>query len=275
MGKKHRKIAVINTKGGVGKSTVSMQLIVPYLYRKSQNPVSFFEFDDENEDSISFEKSRLVWLEKVRVAGRDLREELREILLLENDIVMDVGANKTTVYLLDALIESGMIYALDGVVIPLMDGELDAISAIQLYQRVKNAHPQIKTLFVLNRWNEMRDLELQFDIFLGDKYGFFETKGVINYIDEADRNYVVLADSDAIKYSRAFGVTVWEFANMQLDLDRELKEAIERGASKEEIKILSFKKSLKTDCENYKERILEPAFRQLDLIFAQTANTSP
>ncbi|MRJ02444.1 MAG: ParA family protein [Epsilonproteobacteria bacterium] len=266
MGKKHQKIAVVNAKGGVGKSTVSMQLIVPYLYQKGGNPISFFEFDDENEDSISFEKSRLVWLEKVRVAGQDMREELRDILLLENDIVMDVGANKTTVYVVDALIHSGMVYALDAVIIPLMDGELDAISAINLYQKIKNANPKIKTLFVLNRWNEMRDLELQFDIFLGDKYGFFETKGVINYIDEADRNYVVLADSDAIKYSRAFGITVWEFANMELDLDRELKEAIERGANKEEIKILSFKKSLKTDCENYKKRILEPAFKEIEKI---------
>ncbi len=263
---KHKKIAVINTKGGVGKSTVSMQLIVPYLFQKSQTPISFFEFDDENEDSISFEKSRLVWLEKVPVLGKDLREELRDILLLENNIVMDVGANKTAVFVLDALIESGMIYALDAVVIPLMDGELDAASAINIYQKVKNANPEIKTLFVLNRWNEMRDIESQFDIFLGDKYGFFDTKGVINYIDEKDRNYAVLADSDAIKYSRAFGITLWEFANMELDIDKELKEAIARGASKEEVKVLSFKKSLKSDCESYKERILQKAFNKLEEI---------
>ncbi len=261
-----QKIAVINTKGGVGKSTVSMQLIVPYLYEKSKTPISFFEFDDENEDSISFEKSRLVWLEKVRVFGQDLREELRDILLLENNIVMDVGANKTAVYVLDALIDSGMIYALDAVVIPLMDGELDATSAINIYQKVKNANPEIKTLFVLNRWNEMREVESQFDIFLGDKYGLFDTKGVINYIDKKDRNYVVLADSDAIKYSRAFGITLWEFANWPMDVDQELKRAIAEGASKEEIRILSFKKSLKNDCKDYKERILKPAFEKIEEI---------
>jgi len=266
--RKFSKIAVINTKGGVGKSTISMQLIAPYLYQKSQNPISFFEFDDENEDSISFEKSKLVWLERIGVAGQDLREELRDILLLENHIVMDVGANKTAVYIMDALVDSGMIYALDAVVIPLMDGELDATSAISIYQRLKNANPEIKTIFALNRWNENRELESQFDIFLGDKYGFFDTKGVINYIDERDRNYLVLADSDAIKYSRAFGITLWEFAREPMDVDAELKEAIARGASKEEIKRLSFKKSLKSDCERYNERILEPAFRKLDEILA-------
>ena len=265
---KFYKIAVINTKGGVGKSTVSMQLVVPYLYQKFHQPISFFEFDDENEDSISFGKSRLVWLERVEVRGKDLREELREILLLENHIVMDVGANKTAVYVLDSLIDSGMVYMLDLVVIPLMDGELDAISALTIYQKLKNANPKIKTIFALNRWNESRDLELQFDIFLGDKYGFFGTKGVINYIDEKDRNYVVLSDSDAIKYSRAFGITLWEFANEDIDVDRELQEAIDRGASKEEIKRLSFKRSLKKDCQRYSERILQKAFAKFDELLA-------
>ena len=264
---KYYKIAVINTKGGVGKSTISMQLLVPYLYQKFNTPISFFEFDDENEDSISFEKSRLVWLEKVKVSGQDLREELREIMLLENHVVMDVGANKTAVYVLDSLIESGMIYALDAVIIPLMDGELDATSAVNIYQKIKQANSEVKTLFALNRWNETRDIQLQFDIFLGDKYGFFDTKGAINYVNEEDRHYVVLSDSDAIKYSRAFGVTLWELANMPMDVDNELKNALKAGASKEEIKRLSFKKSLKNDCERYNEKILCHAFKKLDELF--------
>ena len=104
---------------------------------------------------------------------------------------------------------------------------------------------------------------------MGDKYGFFETKGVINYIEEKDRNYIVLADSDAIKYSRAFGMTLWEFATSSMDIDCELKEAINRGADKEEIKRLSFKKALKSDCEKYNDRILRPAFAKLDeILFA-------
>ncbi len=264
------KIAILNTKGGVGKSTVSMQLIVPYLFKKMKTPISYFEFDDENEDAISFDKSRLIWLEKVNVTGVDLREQLRDILLLENSICMDVGANKTTVYVLDALIDSGMIHTLDLVVIPLMDGELDAVSAINIYHQIKKSNPDIKILFVLNRWNENREVESQFDLFLGDKYGFFDTKGVINYIDEKDRNYVVLADSDAIKYSRGFGVTLWELANQKQNIDNELKEAIKNGASKEFIRKLSFKKALKKDCEEYRDKILLKAFKKLDEILVMS-----
>ena len=85
---KNLKVAVLNTKGGVGKSTVSMQLIVPYLYQKHNKPISYFEMDDENEDAVSFDKSKLIWLEKVNVQGTDIREQLREILLLDNNICL-------------------------------------------------------------------------------------------------------------------------------------------------------------------------------------------
>ncbi len=258
------KIAVLNTKGGVGKSTVSMQLIVPYLYEKVKTPISYFEFDDENEDAVSFDKSSLVWIEKVRVSGVDLREQVRDILLLDNNICIDVGANKTTVYFLEALIDTGMVHMLDMVVLPLMDGELDTINAIDIYHKVKEANESIKILFVLNRWNENREVESQFDIFLGDRYGFFDTKGAINYINEKDRNYVILADSDAIKYTRGFGITLWEFANQKDTIDLELKEAIQKRSSKELIKKLSFKKAIKKDCLEYRERILIKAFGRID-----------
>ncbi len=261
---KKYKVAVLNTKGGVGKSTVSMQLIAPYLYQKNRSPISYFEFDDENEDATTFDKCSLVWLEKVNVLGVDLREQLRDILLLENSICMDVGANKTTIYILEALFDSGMVHALDLVVIPLMDGEVDAASALDIYHRVKKQNPDLKILFVLNRWNENRELESQFDLFLGDKYGFFDTKGVINYIDEKDRNYVVLADSDAIKYSRGFGETLWELSNEEDNIDNELRRAIKEGASKEEIKKISFKRALKKDCIEYREKFLKQAFKKLD-----------
>lgn len=261
---KKYKIAVLNTKGGVGKSTVSMQLIAPYLYLKNKNPISYFEFDDENEDAVTFDKSSLIWLEKVNVLGLDLREQLRDILLLDNSICIDVGANKTTIYILDALIDTGMIHALDLVAIPLMDGEVDATSALDIYHRVKKENPDLKIVFVLNRWNENREIESQFDLFLGDKYGFFDTKGVIKYIDEKDRNYIVLADSDAIKYSRGFGITLWELANSEDDIDKELKEAIKKGLPKEEIKKISFKRALKKDCINYRDKILKEAFKTFD-----------
>ena len=65
------KIVVLNAKGGVGKSTISMQVIVPYLYTRNGNRVvNYYEFDDENEDSKSFINSKLVNSKQMKVSDK-------------------------------------------------------------------------------------------------------------------------------------------------------------------------------------------------------------
>ena len=44
-------IIIPQTKGGVGKSTVAMQVIAPYLYKKHGKKITYIEIDDENNDS--------------------------------------------------------------------------------------------------------------------------------------------------------------------------------------------------------------------------------
>jgi hypothetical protein len=165
---------------------------------------------------------------------------------------------------MSSLVDSGMIDAIDLIVIPLADGELDAINAVELYYKIKESGSDVKVLFILNRYNELRDIHSQFDIFLGDKRGFFDTQGFIENVLEKDRNYVTLADSDAIKYCRSFGTTVWELAHLDRDLAGQLKEAIKEKREKREIKLLSFKKALKGDCELFTTKSLEPIFERID-----------
>ena len=259
------KIVVLNAKGGVGKSTISMQVIVPYLYTRNGNKVvSYYEFDDENEDSKSFINSKLVNSHQIRVTDSNLRDIITDIVLRDEPMCIDVGANKTTTYFVQSLIDSGMIDAVDLIVIPLSDGELDAINAIELYYKIKESGSDVKILFILNRYNELRDLHSQFDIFLGDKRGFFDTQGFIENVLEQDRNYVTLSDSDAIKYCRSFGTTVWELAQLDRDLAGQLRQAIKEKRDKQEIKLLSFKKALKGDCELFTAKNLEPIFEKID-----------
>jgi hypothetical protein len=66
-----------------------------------------------------------------------------------------------------------------------------------------------------------------------------------------------------VKYSRLFGVTVWELATNSKDLDAELKTAIQNGADTSFIKLLSFKRGLKNDCEIYLDNAIIPAFEVL------------
>ncbi len=264
------KIVVLNAKGGVGKSTISMQVIVPYLYTRNGNRVvNYYEFDDENEDSKSFINSKLVNSKQIKVSEKNLRDPITDIVLKEEAMCIDVGANKTTTYFVSSLIDSGMIDAIDLIVIPLSDGELDAINAIELYYKIKESGSNIKIIFILNRYNELRAVDSQFDIFLGDKRGFFDTQGFIENVLEKDRNYVTLADSDAIKYCRSFGTTVWELAHLDRDLSAQLRDAIKEKRDKQEIKLLSFKRALKGDCELLTTKNLEPIFERIDNILSR------
>jgi hypothetical protein len=264
------KIVILNAKGGVGKSTISMQVIVPYLYtRNGESVISYYEFDDENEDSKSFINSKLVNPNQIKVTDSNLRDVITDIILQDNPMCIDVGANKTTTYFITSLIDSGMIDAVDLIVIPLADGELDSINAIELYYKIKESGSEVKILFILNRYNELRDINSQFDIFLGDKRGFFDSQGFIENVLEQDRNYVTLADSDAIKYCRSFGTTVWELANIDRDLSGQLREAIREKRDKKDIKLLSFKKALKGDCELFNRQNLETIFERIDNLLSK------
>ena len=123
------KVVVINTKGGVGKSTISLQIAVPYIFKKTRIKVEHFEFDDENQDAAAFYDSTIANIHHEKVEKTELRDRITDILVDNDNVVFDIGANKTASYMLDAFVESGMLNMIDLIIIPLMDGENDAISA--------------------------------------------------------------------------------------------------------------------------------------------------
>ena len=260
------KIVVINTKGGVGKSTISVQVGATYLYATTRQKVEHFEFDDENQDAAAFYDSSILNIHHEKVERAELREKITDTLVDYENVVIDVGANKTATKFLDALIDSGMLNMLDLIIIPLMDGENDAISAANTYFKIREANKDVKILFALNRVNTTRDLRAQFNIFLGDPREVFNDKGIIDTIPEIDRNYIKLTDSDAIKYSKNFGKSVWELAKIDRDLEDELKEAIAEKKDKKTIKLLSFKTAVQKDCKKFTQEILEPIFKNLSQI---------
>jgi hypothetical protein len=257
-------IAVINSKGGVGKSTISIQVAASYLYMRTNTKVNHFEFDDENEDNKAFEKSEIINTFNEKVSRTNLRDRITDILLDYEQVVFDVGANKTTTFFVTALKESGMMPKIDLFIIPLMDGENDGINALKIYHELKAEDANANILFALNRINTNRELHSQFNVFLGDKRGVFNDSGLIDEIDEADQRFISIEDSDAVKYSKNFGLCIYELALLQRDISTEIKEALKNGASKEAIKMLSFKKGVKDDCEEYYRINLEPAYTTLN-----------
>lgn len=268
MKNKNLKIAVVSSKGGVGKSTITMQLIAPFLYElNDKKPVFFYEFDDENNDCLSYGDSQLTKRKIVEVSSPILREYVTEMFARDEIACFDIGGNKTTTIVLNAFNESGMIHFVDLVVIPLLDGEQDGINAVVIYSILKDMRPDLKFLFVLNRAKNHRYIKYQFDNFFGDLRGIFENNNsVMNCVIDDDHNYSVMLDDDIIKYSRRFGLTIYEIAHQNKDFISLLKLNMANISQEQEVKLISFKNYIKKASDTYYENVLKLGFNKLKSI---------
>jgi len=267
MNTKKLKIAIISSKGGVGKSTASMQLITPYLFEKNnKEPITHYEFDDENNDSSSYAASSLSKRNQLSVSSPLLREKLAEIFAKDETICLDIGANKTTMTLIDALSDSGMINFLDLVVIPMLDGEQDGINASFIYSVLKGCNPDLKFIFLLNRVKELEYVEYQFENYFGDVRGIFKSihSVVDNLFNEDKEHYICMLDDDIIKYSRRFGLTIYEMARLEKDFVNDLKNIKQSDTKELEIKLLSFKNYIAKSSKSYDKEVLRVAFEKID-----------
>jgi hypothetical protein len=264
--KKNKKIMVISSKGGVGKSTVTMQLVAPYLYQINNQKVSFYEFDDENHDCLSYGDSSLTKREIVDVSTDLLREKITEIVSKDECACYDIGGNKTTTIVIDALSDNGMIHFVDLVIIPLLDGEQDGINASVIYSVLKGLRPELKFLFVLNRAKNHRYIQYQFDNYFGDIRGIFsESRSIKSYLFDEDRDqYIVMLDDDIIKYSRKFGLTIFEIAQDDRDFISQLKFNMSNMSHEQEVKLVSFKNYIQKASKNYLKDVLKPAYEKID-----------
>ena len=261
---------IVSSKGGVGKSTVAMQVVAPYLYQyNGKEPISYYEFDEENNDLLSFGASELTKRKIGSVSTPRLREEFAEIFSKDENACFDVGGNKSTTLVLEALDESGMINFVDLVVIPLLEGEQDGINASIIYSVIKGMREDMKVLFILNRARDFEHLEYQFDNYFGDIRGFFHDKyAVKSYLFDGDKSdYAALLDNDVIKYSRKFGLTVYEIAKQERDFIAEMKSHQEETSREEEVKLLSFKNYIDKSAKSYYVDVLIPIFKKMDAIF--------
>lgn len=254
------KILVVSTKGGVGKSTISMQLVAPYLYEKSGcNPIKYYECDDTNRDINSYGATSLIQRNLVSVMSPMLREEIFDIATQDETVCIDVGGNNTAKRVIDALDESGGLSFIDLVLIPTLDGEQDMVNALDTYEYLKEIDEDLKIIFVLNRLKDRNFIKEQFDHFFGDSRGVFT-----NFLSAEKRieqveleNYIVMEDSDVIRYSRRFGLTVYEIAKIE-------KEYLSDIAKSSDPKVASFKHYMSRASKKYYKNILLSGFESMD-----------
>ena len=257
---KNTNILIVSTKGGVGKSTIAMQLIAPYLYEKNNNKaIKFYECDDTNKDLYSYGATKLIKRALVSIKSPMLREQLLKIVTQDEFTCIDVGGNNTAKVVIDALDESGGLELVDLVLIPILDGEQDMLNALETYKRLKSINKDIKVLFILNRVKDMTFVKLQFDHFFGDSRGVFKNfLSAKEFISKEELNmYLCFSESDAIRYSRRFGLSVYEIANIE---QASLKDILHSS----DPKVASFKYYLSKSCKNYKSEVLDKNFKIID-----------
>jgi len=251
-----KKVLVINGKGGVGKTTAAIELFAPYLFVSNNfEKVNVFSFDEENFLNNFYESSQVLRIKAQKVNSMDMEDTISQVVLQDKPLVMDIGANKTTTFTLKALENTGLIFAFDLVAIPVTDGEQDMLNAKSIYNAIKRMDKSMKVVFVLSRYVDGRDVQLQFESFFDELYPL---------LNEYDKKYIQLIDSDAIKFAKKAAKSIYEISLEKFDFDGAIKEAIKSRANQEDILALSKQKMQFKTCVDYRLNVLNNGFEVLD-----------
>lgn len=255
-------IIIPQTKGGVGKSTVAMQIIAPFLYKKHGKKVTYIEIDDENNDSKSFTRTDIV---NKRMLGTNKLTELDELILTDDnhEVIVDVGGNKTSTLVLDEIKKIGTYNNVKWI-IPLGDGELDGKNAIATMNKIRKIEPNAEKnmFFALNRAISMEAdyIEEQFINFFGHKY--LNSDSVIcDFVK--DPNFFPVKNDKVITISRYLGSTVWEMAFNNTDFAQKAVQAKELGDLASARKYLFFRR-MQTESKDYTIDVLYKIFAKLE-----------
>ncbi len=255
-------IIIPQTKGGVGKSTVAMQIIAPYLYKKHGKKVTYIEIDDENNDSMSFNRTEIV---NKRMLGTNKISELDEMILMDSnhEIIVDVGGNKTSSLVLEEIKKVGSFGNVKWI-IPLGDGELDGKNAIATMKKIKKIeeNPEANTIFALNRAISMEPdyIHEQFINFFGHKY-LGNNSVICDYIKQP--KYFPVKNDKIITLSRYVGSTVWEMAHNNTDFAKKAMESKDAGDMESARKYLFFRR-MQTEAKDYVLNTINKVFFDLD-----------
>jgi len=159
---------VVNTKGGVGKSTTSSQLLTSTIYSRTANPVLYFEIDDQNESIKNLAGSEII--KSLLIRTENIAKFVEESIAFDEDVVVDVGGNLTAVMFLDKLKMLGGFIAPTTYYIPLTDGDQDAINAAETFKKIREYDKESHIIYVLNRCTNKSNqdlLEREFIDFFG------------------------------------------------------------------------------------------------------------
>ncbi len=249
------KIMVVNTKGGASKSTFSFQVLGAYFLDKGID-AELIELDDENKDSDIFKDSKINTSTAFVGQSRDdvahtLQEKFKEP---NKSLIFDIGGNKTTTLVLEALKRTRLYHLVDCFIIPMSGGSQDFINAKNTFEIVKDFEKPI--IFGLSRVRDPKKIRFQYMEF---------------FREFPNAEYVFLTDSNVIDLSRMIKKSVYEIADdtvvggLLKDYDQLIAEEM-RGGNMEKGQELVYIAGILEDSVEYQKNILAPCFEKLDKV---------
>ncbi|WP_152633027.1 hypothetical protein [Aliarcobacter butzleri] len=266
---KKLKIIVGNGRPGLGKSTVAMQLIAPYLFTKNgQTKVPLYTFESLTDNNMF--STNILNAISVEVKENSFDNSIINLLTKDEYAIYDIGGGKTTQVVTDCLVNTGLIYGIDLFVIPLTDGKHEAIKAREFYHTIKYHNPDANFVFVLNKVANNAyydDVCMQYIDFLGDRNLMIDaTRGIIEDINPEDRNLAHLHNDDIVKYSVRNEKTVYELAFTNTSkTDDLLIQALKDGNTVKQ-KLLSARKNSISKAKKFFETSIKPSMDKFDQI---------
>ncbi|CAM3857822.1 hypothetical protein VRRI112168_03435 [Vreelandella rituensis] len=195
---------VVNTKGGVGKSAFSMQVVAPYLLSRLGS-ASLIEVDDQNHDASDYDNTEIL-CRQIKIGDNPHRavERLNE-LTIDNNVVIDVGGNKTAEAFLQAAGNNGLSRYVDFIVIPVSQTGKDVENAKKTLDLIRKHFLGFegKILLGATRLNDGSDRDAL-------QYSMPDATELYAY--EKLDGFLILPESDAIPMSRMMGMSAWEIA---------------------------------------------------------------
>jgi len=164
-------IAVVNTKGGVGKTTLATQFLP--LFSKDNESVSVFELDNNNLTNIPNSKAITFKNLKTNKTGDLISDITMDELLGDNNLkIIDCGGGDDT----KVVLSSFKKYDIKGIkyIIPINDDIEQTKNMLDTIELIRENDKESKIYVLLNRCNNLNeeDIANQFiAIFGSEKYG--------------------------------------------------------------------------------------------------------
>ena len=242
-------LTVVNTKGGVGKSTIASQ-ILPVLFRDANKKIKVYELDDNNQ--TFYKNSKIEFKTLKTEKSEEAIDEVYFDLELGEDIVniIDAGGGNDTKVVLEAIKKAELkdvVYF-----IPINDDFEQFTNTKSTVELIRSFDNNSRIFLIFNRTIsfEPKDIYDQFIAFFGS-----ENYGIEGRFDEianlVEKDFLILQNTQIISILKNFyGTTLYDFYYENKDLiensEKYKKEWVQQGRDyfKKQMKHFRFAKDV-------------------------------